>query len=106
MFQLYFHQFKYIFINSDTDSDANSDTNSDSTDSYSDNYEDNHINHDSNICNEFAMKHMLLSLLLLFIIYLNQGWQKAGFYSYCPGRRLLPAFTGYYRLSLAITGFN
>ena len=23
----------------------------------------------------------------------NQGWQKAGFYLYCPGRRLLLALT-------------
>ena len=37
------------------------------------------------------------------LILLNQGWQKAGFYSYCPGRRLLPAFTGYYRLLLALS---
>ena len=36
-------------------------------------------------------------------IQLLQGWQKAGFYSYCPGRRLLPAFTGYYRLLLALS---
>ena len=27
--------------------------------------------------------------------YSYQGWQEAGFYSYCPGRRLLPAFTGF-----------
>ena len=36
-------------------------------------------------------------------VVLIQGWQKAGFYSYCPGRRLLPAFTGYYRLLLALS---
>ena len=31
-------------------------------------------------------------------IQLLQGWQKAGFYSYCPGRRLLLAITGFYWL--------
>ena len=37
---------------------------------------------------------------------IQQGWQKAGFYSYCPGRRLLPALTGFYWLLPAFTGFK
>ena len=35
-----------------------------------------------------------------------QSWQKAGFYSYCPGRRLLPALTGFYWLLPGFTGFK
>ena len=38
--------------------------------------------------------------------YYEQGWQKAGFHSYCPGRRLLPALTGFYWLLPAFTGFK
>ena len=40
----------------------------------------------------------LISLLSCPVEYLwniYQGWQKAGFYSYCPGHRLLLAITGF-----------
>ena len=48
--------------------------------------------------------------LVYYVTYITgrytQGWQKAGFYSYCPGRRLLPALTGFYWLLPAFTGFK